>query len=208
MAIGKRVRQPEEAPGPSNKHQRRQQKPQIADPSTQQNPQDNNEEEPARPGPSYQTSQAGPHPSPPNPVPPQQPKLQSKPHPQLKLNPLTSQTDPSQAEPGSSTSETSTCYSQNPSDYDVDDGFLYTEISEAKDYELWGHVEGAVEFIRSSSGLEEDWVAVRPLGKGGNGIAGLWELRGDNGELLNVSIRTCCTASGKLTIAEANGDQG
>ncbi len=208
MAIGKRVRQPEEAPGPSNKHQRRQQKPQIANPTTRQNPQDNNKEEPALPGPSYQTPQAGPHPSPSNPVPPEQPKLQSRPHPQLKLNHPISQTDPSQAEPGSSTSETSTCYSQSPSNYDVEDLFAYTENLEAEDYKLWGHVEGAVEFIRTSSGLEEDWVAVRPLGKGGNGIAGLWELRGDNGELVNVSVRTFCTASGKLIIAEANGDQG
>ena len=112
--------------------------------------------------------------------------------PQLIVNPPGPPTlpDPSPADPGSSASEASTCYAQAAANYNIDPGFELHGTPQTGDYELWGSVEGAAEFIRSRSGLEEDWVGVRPLGKGGYGITGLWELRGDNGETLKVRIRS------------------
>ena len=86
-----------------------------------------------------------------------------------------------------SDSETSTYYSKDAATYDVRRDAEIDGIPHAEDIELWGL--DAAKFIRSHSGRDENWVGVRPLGQGANGIAGLWELRGHDGEIVEVRIR-------------------
>ena len=165
MARVKRVREPDEALELANKHQRVQKK---------------------------RAPRAGAHQSPSVQPPPKQPVQRPR---RLKLNPPKPQTSPNPRSagpttPGSSVSETSTYYSQAVEKYDVARGVEAVGTPTVEDHEFWGQTEGAAEFIRSRSGLEENWVGVRPLGKGGYGIAGLWELRGDNGDVIKVSFRT------------------
>lgn len=51
----------------------------------------------------------------------------------------------------------------------------------------------ATKFIRSPAGaaggcLNGNWVGVRPLGRGGFGMAGLWEKRDQDGTVVDVSL--------------------
>lgn len=120
------------------------------------------------------------------------------------------QPGPSRAEPADpepNDSDASTCYSQSPEHYDVEQGVKAVGVPEPRDIELWGSTPGAAQFIRSQSGLEQDWIGVRPLGKGGNGIAGLWERRGDDGQVIDVRIRTRQSVVKILMISQANCSQ-
>ncbi|CAF9917143.1 MAG: hypothetical protein ALECFALPRED_011059 [Alectoria fallacina] len=201
MAFSKRGREPDEAPGHPNKHRRVQKKPQILDPVPRPHSRDDNEEEPGRPGPpSDQVSQVGPRHSSRVKLPPEQTSQRVQPLQRLKIIPPRppNQSDPNQAgstDPGSSHSDTSTCYSQYVANYDVEPGVEATGTPEAKDIEYWGSDKRAAEFIRSQSGLEANWVGIRPLGKGGCGMAGLWEMRDDEGQLIKVRIRTRQTSA-------------
>ncbi len=51
-------------------------------------------------------------------------------------------------------------------------------------------VPEAASFIQSRPGgcLEGQWIGVRPLGQGSYGIAGLWEKRNDDGEVVDVGL--------------------
>ena len=111
----------------------------------------------------------------------------------LKLNPPKppNQPGPSQSEPAvpeSSHSETSTCFSRSVENYDIEPGVEAFGSPEKTDTQIWSRQEA--QFIRSKSGLEENWIGIRPLGKGGYGVAGLWEMRGNDGELVKVKVRT------------------
>ena len=192
MARVKRVREPGEVLEPTTKHQRVQ-KPRKPGPAPPQIPPIEGQDEFGRPGPSsHRAPLAGAHHSPSVQPPPKQPEQRPG---RLRLNPPKPQSspEPRPAEPttpGSSASDTSTCYSQVVSKYDVARGVEAVGTPTVEDYEYWGQTEGAAEFIRSRSGLEENWVGVRPLGKGSYGVAGLWELRGDDGDVVKVSIQT------------------
>ena len=99
--------------------------------------------------------------------------------------------DPSQADlndPGSSKSEASTCYSQEIENYDVGPGVEAQAVPNARDLKYWGRAGQAPQFIRSQSGIEGNWVGIKPLGSGGMGVAGLWELRGDDGQMVEVKF--------------------
>ena len=48
-----------------------------------------------------------------------------------------------------------------------------------RDLDRWGPEAAA--FIRSDSGIGEEWVGHRPLGKGGFGLAGLWVKKDEDG---------------------------
>lgn len=235
--MGKRARGAEEAPAQTKKRTRAQKRSQAPDPVPQRNLRRRNQEKPGRPGPSsHRAPQAELDHSPPSQPPPQQPEqggrlrqrrrlntpnvqLQSqqpeqehKQRVRLILNPPKAPAlpGPSQVEPndpGLSDSDASTCYSQDAAAYDVGRGVEAVGTPQAKDIEYWGSIKGAAEFIRSRSGLKRDWIGVRPLGKGGNGIAGLWELRGDDGQVIKVSICTRQSLTIGLIIAEANGSQ-
>ena len=192
MARVKRVREPGEVLEPTIKHQRVQ-KPRNPGPTPQQNPRTEGQDESGRHGPSsHRAPLAGAHHSPSVQPPPEQPEQRPR---RLKLNPPKPQSspDPRPAQPttpGSSASETSTCYSQAVGKYDVARGVEAVGTPTVEDYEYWGRTDGAAEFIRSRSGLEENWIGVRPVGKGSYGIAGLWELRGDDGDVVKVSIQS------------------
>lgn len=216
--MGKRARGPEEAPEQINKRTRAQKKSQAPDPVPQRNLRRRKQEKPGRPGSSsHRAPHAEMNAPPPFQSPPQQPEQGRRPRQRLRLNPpkiqLQSQQPeqehkqgalpiskvpeapalpgPSQLEihdPELSDSDASTCYSQDAEAYDVGRRFKAVGTPKAKDIEYWGSVKGAAEFIRSRSGLKGNWVGVRPLGKGGNGIAGLWELRGTDGQVIKVSI--------------------
>lgn len=170
MALSKRGREPDEAPEPTNKHHRAQKKLQtpVSDPPLNL--------EPGRPGlPSNRVSQAGPHHSSSVRLPPKQPGQGARRRPRLRLNPPRPQNQPglSQAmptEPGSSHSETSTCYSQKAANYDAEPDADPVGNPKTEDLNSWGSVDGAAKFISSESGLKGNWVGVRPLGKGGNGM--------------------------------------
>lgn len=188
-----REREPE-APEPTNKHHRAEdKKPQaphaVPGPHLQSN--NNHEVESGRPSsPSNVVSRLAPlHSPPPAQLAPEQPKQGTRPHPVLKLNPPKKKLpDPAgPSGPTSSPSETSTCYSQKAARYDVDPAVSATGDPETPDLERWGAVSGAPEFIRSAAGLVDGgWIGVRPLGKGGNGIAGLWEMRDGDGGVIKV----------------------
>ena len=188
------------------------------DPAPQQHLRDGNQEELGRPGQSsYPVPQAALHhqhppaqspsqqaeqgrrpslhqsrPSPPNvQLPSEQPREGGEGHENLTSNPprLQDVPVPSQARPfdlESSDSETSTRYSQESGTYDVGQDIRAVGTPQTGEIENWGQPQTL--FIRSSSGLEENWVGVRPLGEGGNGMAGLWELRGQDGQVIKVRI--------------------
>ena len=209
--MGKRVKRPNKVPNQTNKHTRVQKK---SRPSPQRNLRKNEEEKSGRPGPSsYQAPQGGLHlHHHPVQLPSQQPEQGGRRRPRLRLNPPKPQKLPSSSQteptgPRWSYSQTSTCYSQDVATYDVGRGVEAVGTPQAEEIEYWGSTKGAAEFIRSRSGLEEDWVGVRPLGKGGYGIAGLWELQGDDGQIIKVRIRTRQSVTRILINAEANGRQ-
>lgn len=193
MAKGKRPRESDEAPEHTKKHRGLQEEPQNFDPVSQPN---KSEDDPGRPGPqSYRASQAGSHHSPPFQLPPEQPDEGAGPRPKLKINPPGPQIqpDPNQkgsSDPRSSHSETSTSYNQDVENYDVEPGVRAVGTPTAKDFECWSPDKGAAKFIRSKSGLKANWVGIRPLGRGGCGITGLWEMRDDDGRVTKVKIRT------------------
>ena len=181
----KRPREPDEAPEQTDKHPRLQKQKNNSNSEPPRNLQKGNEEKPGRPEPSsHAASQAQLPQPPPIQLPSQQPQLDYE----------------------WSDSETSTCYSKDVAAYDARRDDEADVIPYAKDIEYWGSVEFA-KFIRSRSGLDGNWVGVRPLGEGGNGIAGLWELRDDDGQAVKVSIRAHQLTTRILTIAEANGSQ-
>ena len=176
IKMGKRSREPDEAPQQIDKHPRLQNQKRTSNPEPPRN---------LRPEPSSRAaSQAQLTQVPPNQLPSQQPQLDHE----------------------WSDSETSTCYSQSPAAYDVRLDGEADEIPHAEDTEYWSSAE-ATKFIRSRSGLDGNWVGVRPLGEGGNGIAGLWELRDDDGQTVKVRIRIRQLVTKILTTAEANGNQ-
>lgn len=211
IIMGKRVKRPNKVPEQTNKHVRVQKKSQ---PSPQRNLRKNEEDKSGRPGPSsYQAPQGGLHlHHHPDQLPSQQPGQGGRRRFRLRLNPpkpqklpSSSQTEPT--DPRWSYSQTSTCYSQDVATYDVGRGVKSVGTPQAEDIEYWGSTKGAAHFIRSHSGLGEDWIGVRPLGKGGYGLAGLWELRGDDGQIIKVRIHTRQPDTSILIIAEANGRQ-
>ena len=179
--MAKRPREPDEAPKQTDKHPRLLKKKKTSNPEPPRDLQKGNEEKPGRPEPSSHAASQLQLPQP-NPIqlPSQQPQFDHE----------------------WSDSETSTCYSKDVAAYDVRQDDEVDEIPRAEDNEYWGS------FIRSRSGLDGNWVGVRPLGEGGNGIAGLWELRDDDGQTVKVSIRAHHSTTRILTIAEANGSQG
>lgn len=132
--------------------------------------------------------------NPPKAQPPQeQPKHGDKPRQRLILKPpkLPEPPSPGLSDTGSSDSETSTCYSQPVDTYDVEPEVEAVGTLHDGDDERWGSKEGVAQFIRSQSGLDTtDWLGVRPLGKGGCGMAGLWEKRGGDGRKIKVRTRT------------------
>ena len=176
MTLSKREREPDEAPEPIYKHHRAQKKLQTPDSDPLLNPRNSDQIEPGRPGiPFFRVSQAGPHHSSSVRLPPKKPGQGARPRPRLRLNPPRPQNQPdlSQAvptEPGSSRSETSTCYSQKAANYDAEPDADPVGNPKTEDLNSWGSVDGAAEFISSESGLKGNWVGVRPLGKGGNGM--------------------------------------
>ena len=184
--MAKRPREPDEAPKQIDKHPHLLKKKKTSNEEPPRDLQKENEEQPGRPEPSsHAASQAQLPQPPPIQLPSQQPQLDHE----------------------WSDSETSTCYSKDVAAYDVRRDDEVDEIPHAKDNEYWGSAVAA-KFIRSRSGLDGNWVGVRPLGEGGNGIAGLWELRDDDGQTIKVSIRAHHLTTQILTIAEANGSQG
>ena len=162
----KRSREPDEAPKQTNKHPRLQEKNHSSNPESTRNLWKGNEEKQDMPEPSSHAT------------------LQSRlpEHPPIRLPSQQSQLNHEWSD-----SETSTCYSKDAATYDVGEDDKADETPHAEDVEYWGRK--AAKFIRSSSGLDGNWVGVRPLGKGGNGVAGLWELRDDDGQMVKVRIR-------------------
>lgn len=196
MNVRKRGTEPDEAPNQVNKRPRVQKNTPINDPVPPPNLQESNVVGSGRPGsPSYRVPQVGSHQIPPIQLPPEQLDQSVRARPVLTIDPpqLSDLPGPSQSgptDPASGRSEASTCYSQRVSKYDVEPSVEPIGRVEEEDLQKWGKVDGAAEFIRSTSGLEGNWVGIRPLGKGGNGIAGLWEFLDENGQLTKVRIRT------------------
>ena len=234
--MAKRIRAPDEALEQTLKHPRAQKKSRPNDPVIVRDLGNNDEENPGRPGPSsYQAPQAGPHQPPPVQLPPQQPEQRGNMRLRPRLNRLnvplqTAQLGqgrrlrsrtvnppmaqdvpaPSPAEPpspGRSESDASTCYSQDVAVYDAGRSAKAVGAPRIDDIRRWGNVDGAAEFITSHSGLEGDWVGVRPLGKGGYGIAGLWELRGEDGQVVKVRISLSSRSPHDTETVTANGGQ-
>ena len=196
MNARKRGTEPNEAPNQANKRRRMQKKTRIDDPVPPPNLQQFNEVDSGRPGsPSHRVPQVGSHQIPPGQLLPEQLDQGVRARPVLKINPpqfpdLPGPIQAGPTDPGSGRSEASTCYSQQVSNYDVEESVEPIGRVEEGDLRLWGKKDGVADFIRSTSGLEGNWIGVRPLGKGGNGIAGLWEWRDDNGQTTKVRIRT------------------
>ena len=183
MASGKRNREPDEAPEYTNKNRK---KSQAYGPVLRPNSRNDKEEELGRPTTSSHRHHSSPAQSPPI-------RSGRGRRPRLNLSTPFNQLRQSREQPGdppSSHSETSTSYSRDEANYDVQSSVEAVGTPQVQDIEFWGSVEGAAEFIRSQSGLESNWVGTRPLGKGSFGIAGLWELRGDDGRLRKVRIRS------------------
>ena len=176
MAPGKRGREPPEA---SDKRYSAQKKARVPDPLVQTN---------QKPRTRLQAKQ---HPEKFEPLlelPNKGGKPRPRPRVHLTLNPP-HPPDPSQAhpnDPGSGTSEVSTCYSQEVENYDVGPGVESQAVPNARDMEYWGWAGQIPHFIRSQSGIEGNWVGIKPLGLGGMAVAGLWELRGDDGQMVEV----------------------
>ena len=168
--MAKRPRDPDEAPKQIDKHGHLQKRRHISNAETPRSQRKGNEEKPGRPAPSSHAASQPQLPQPP-------PIHLSSQQPQLDHDEW-------------SDSETSTCYSQDAAAYDVRRNAETNVIPPAKEIEYW-ESERAAKFIRSRSGLDGNWVGVRPLGQGGNGIAGLWELRDDDGHTVKVRIRAC-----------------
>ena len=165
--MAKRSREPDEAPKQTDKHPRLQKKKHNSSSEPLRNLRKGNEENPGRPEPSsHAASQAQLPQTPPIQFPLPQPQLDHE----------------------WSDSETSTCYSKDATAYDVRPDDEADAVPPAEDIEYSDSVK-TKNFIRSRSGLDGNWVGVRPLGKGGNGIAGLWELRDDEGQTVKVRIR-------------------
>ena len=179
MAPGKRGREPPEASG---EHHPAQKKARVVDPSVQTNQKPRTRlqarQHPENVEPLLESPEQGGEPRP-------------RPRVHLTLNPP-HPPDPSQADPddqGSSPSEVSTCYSREVENYDVGPGVEAQAVPNARDLEYWGWFgEKIPRFIRSQSGIEGNWVGIRPLGLGGMGVAGLWELRGDDGQMVEVKF--------------------
>lgn len=195
MVSVKRGREPDEAPEHTSKHHCGQKNSHVLDFGPRQSLGNKNEIESGRPGPpSDPVSRADSHHSTPVRLPPERADQKAKRPQKLKLSPPRSPKKPTPRRSGPtdtrpSPSETSTCYSQSVANYDVDSSI--EPIGRVEDGDnRWESVDGATEFIRSKSGLEGNWVGIRPLGKGGNGIAGLWERRDDAGRLVKVKLRT------------------
>ena len=176
MAPGKRGREPSEA---SVEHHRAQKKARVPNPPVQTN---------QNPRTRFQARQHPENVEPLLELPNQGGKPRPKPRVHLTLNPP-HPPDPNQADsndPGSSASEVSTCYSQEVENYDVGPGVEAQGVPNARDMEYWGRAEQIPRFIRSQSGIEGNWVGVKPLGVGGMGVTGLWERRGDDGQMVEV----------------------
>ena len=63
-------------------------------------------------------------------------------------------------------------------------------------------------FIRSAAGLgNAKWIGVRPLGSGGFGTAGLWELRDEDNAVTEVMLTQSPSSRKWLKGTEANGHQ-
>ena len=184
MNLRKRRREPDEAHERTNKRHRAQKKSQDPAPLPPPNQRNNDEPESGMPGsPSNRVPQAGSH----------RPSPVRRPLPQPNSQRPEKQPGPSHAvypDPGSSHSETSTCYAQKVTKYDVEPGVQAIGSPDTKELDRCEKVTGAAEFMSSKSGLKGDWVGVWPLGKGGNGIAGLWELRDHDGRSTKVCSRT------------------
>lgn len=212
MVSIKRERKPDEATEHTSKYRRIQKESHALGLGPLQSPGNSNEAKFNRPGlPSEPVSHAGSLHSPPVPLPPGPADQRAKRPQRLRLTPPKSPKEPAPSQaahtvPESSTSETSTCYSQPVANYDVGPGVEPVGDPDAED-ERWQSVVGADEFIHSKSGLEDSWIGVRPLGKGGNGMAGLWESRDDAGRLVKVRLSSHRQGAAILTIAKANGNQ-
>ena len=69
--------------------------------------------------------------------------------------------------------------------YDVNESEGVMADPDPDNAELWG--EEAATFIASAPGAHEPgWVGKRPLGEGGFGRAGLWELQDEEGNVRQV----------------------
>ena len=81
---------------------------------------------------------------------------------------------------------TSSTYAEDPFDNEALSYAKVAGITTRRDRERWSPEAAA--FIRSDSGIGhgEEWVGKRPLGKGGFGMAGLWQKRGDGGRPVAV----------------------
>lgn len=82
----------------------------------------------------------------------------------------------------SSTSDSS--FSSVPADRDVLNQDVEGQAT-AQDAEMWDAEMAG--FIRSGSGLSDQWVGKRPLGKGSFGMAGLWEKDDGDGRPVKAS---------------------
>ena len=100
---------------------------------------------------------------------------------------------PTQSEPKSkNSSELSDDedYDSDPVEaYDVAWNEKAAATANARDYDKWD--TDPAQFIRSYSGLGNDWVGKRPLGAGGFGMAGLWEKLDENGTVIEVNHTSC-----------------
>lgn len=76
-------------------------------------------------------------------------------------------------------SPNSSPYSGPPDQFDVSPQLLDAVTLGDGDKSYWKTEHAA--FIKSAAGLDNaNWIGKRPLGSGGFGTAGLWELRDDN----------------------------
>ena len=99
-----------------------------------------------------------------------------------RVGPLGS-TPPSRS-PGNSSN-----YSKSAENYDVLPGIEPEGRASLGDPHRWRKdKEYDAEFINSPSGIGSTWIGRRPLGKGGFGIAGLWEKYDQDGRLQDVKL--------------------
>ena len=115
------------------------------------------------------------------------PRERSRPisHPGLETPQLPKQSEPKSKTP-SEAADVDDGYESDPVEaYDVDWNQTAAVTADTSDYEKWN--EAPAEFIRSYSGVGDEWVGKRPLGAGGFGLAGLWEKYDDNGAVVEVN---------------------